>query len=378
MKKLPTYEECVKICNSYEESTFHENIYEIKGYKISLFNYRLASYLDFEDPIGDESLSARELRGLTFVFNKDGSLYKRYLLLSKFFNLNETEETLYRRINEKEIVSIQEKEDGSLLSFLELPNKEIIARSKMGFDNDISINSQKIFEENIFLNKFIKDCLKNNLVPIFEYVSPMNRIVLDYPETDLILTKVRNNVTGEYVDINNLDTSGINVAKHYDLVSLDELLEINKHDTEKEGYVVGYIDENELCFFKLKNQWYRDRHYYTTEFIHQDNIIVNHILDGNIDDILSVIDNDEIKDKVDDINTIVKKKVDEHMKESSKLLKELKEMSVKDFAIKHSKHKYFGIVMSVHNYGNDLYEIVIDYIKDRVKKLEETRNWLYN
>jgi hypothetical protein len=59
---LPTYSECVEMC-SPESSPFYEIKLILDGYKISLFNYRLASSSDFTKS------KSKEMRGLTFVFN---------------------------------------------------------------------------------------------------------------------------------------------------------------------------------------------------------------------------------------------------------------------------------------------------------------------
>ena len=83
---LPSYEEAVELCQ-YPESPFYETKTEVDGFPVSIFNYRLAQYSDFNTPIESKpELTGFEMRGLTFVFNQDGSLYKRYLLLDKFFN----------------------------------------------------------------------------------------------------------------------------------------------------------------------------------------------------------------------------------------------------------------------------------------------------
>ena len=71
------------------DSTFYESKFVIDGYNVSIFNYILAQYSDFIDNL------AFEMRWLTYVFNKDGSLFKRYLLLHKFFNLNQVAESQY-------------------------------------------------------------------------------------------------------------------------------------------------------------------------------------------------------------------------------------------------------------------------------------------
>jgi len=51
---------------------------------------------------------------------------------------------------------------------------------------------------------FARDCIGEGYTPIFEWCSNKNRIVLDYPEDQLILTSVRHMITGEYQKLWNI------------------------------------------------------------------------------------------------------------------------------------------------------------------------------
>ena len=145
---LPSYEEAVELC-SYEESPFYETKIEVDGFPVSIFNYRLAQYSDFNEPIkSNPNLKAFEMRGLTFVFNKDGSLYKRFVLLEKFFNLNQVPDSMYSVIKNYKIRYVNNKEDGSIASFIKLPNGKVVGKSKMGFDNDQANGINKIYKRN--------------------------------------------------------------------------------------------------------------------------------------------------------------------------------------------------------------------------------------
>ena len=124
---LPTYEECRQICDANENFLFYESRTEIDGFLISIFNYRLAQSNNFNQPIpGNSKIKAHELRGLTFVFNKDGSLYKRFLLLDKFWNMNQTECSMYSVVKDYKIKNIYNKEDGSVASFIQLPSASVL------------------------------------------------------------------------------------------------------------------------------------------------------------------------------------------------------------------------------------------------------------
>ena len=61
----------------------------VNGYNVSIFNYNICYKGLFDNPIPGSDLKGHELRGLMFVFNDDGSLYKRILLLRKFFNVGQ-------------------------------------------------------------------------------------------------------------------------------------------------------------------------------------------------------------------------------------------------------------------------------------------------
>jgi len=45
---IPTYEECLQICESNDNLIFFESHHNVDGYNISIFNYRLAQPKDFE------------------------------------------------------------------------------------------------------------------------------------------------------------------------------------------------------------------------------------------------------------------------------------------------------------------------------------------
>ena len=302
-----TYEEATKIVEN-SNGVFTESKYLIDGFNISIFNYRLATYENFINPINDSSLNGLELRGLTFIFNKDGSLFKRYLLMEKFFNINENEGTQLTDLNKLKIKSVYNKEDGSVISFVKLPNGKVVAKSKASFDSYQANKANFIYNNDDDIKSFVDDMLNIDIVPIFEYVSPFNKIVINYNNDELILLKLRNNKTGEYFNIDNITEEwNIKVPEKFNY-TLDELEELSKSVEGKEGWVIEF--ENGLKV-KKKTEWYFSLHKLYTEDLNKENYLIEKIIKEEIDDVISILDNspyhDFIREKVNKITNLISK-----------------------------------------------------------------------
>ena len=402
---LPTYEEAVELC-SYDESPFYETKIEVDGFPVSIFNYRLARYSDFNEPIESKpELKAFEMRGLTFVFNKDGSLYNRYVLLEKFFNLNQVPDSMYSVVKNYKIRFVNNKEDGSIASFVKLPNGKVVGKSKIGFDNDQANGINKIYKTNPDVKSFVDWCLNNDIVPIFEYVAPHNRIVLRYSEEELILLRLRDNKTGKHIDIkDHLDKIGsIKIAPFEDDHTLDDLIEKSKTEAEKEGWIVQFDNDHML---KIKTDWYFQRHGLLTNDIYREHIIIGYILDELIDDVIAQIPEDEKEShlRINKIISIVKRALRDKVDEMNKAYKDYIDSGVskKEYALKNKTNPIFPFVMNLEKAENmkkmsreqilDIYddiesyerslkrcepfEMAKEWLRDKTKRLEMAREWL--
>jgi T4 RnlA family RNA ligase len=381
---LPTYEDCVEMC-SREESTFYESKFVIDGYPISVFNYRLAQYRDFVTPLENRpEVKAYEMRGLTFVFNTDGTLYRRFLLLEKFFNLNQVPESAYSIVKNYKIKFVNNKEDGSIASYIQLPNGKILGKSKMGFDNEQANGINRIYRTRTDVKEFVDWCINNNITAIFEYVSPANRIVLRYLEEDLILLRMRDNSTGKHLDIkDHLDKIGtIRIAPFEDdSKDLDSLIEVNATQVDKEGVIVQTEDEyGKDFFFKIKTPWYCERHGLLTNDLYREHIIVGYILDDKIDDILGQVPEDEKEahERINKIISIIKKAVSDKEEDIKKSYQVFLDMGSdrKEYALKYyKKEPNFGYVMQMAK-GIEPYELAKDWVRDQNARLLISRDFL--
>jgi len=394
---IPTYEQALELCSG-EEAPFYESKMVVDGFNVSVFNYRLAQYKDFANPIPEKpELKGYEMRGLTFIFNEDGSLFNRYVLLEKFFNLNQVPESLYSVVKNYKIKFVNNKEDGSIASFVKLPNGKIVGKSKMGFDNDQADGINRVYKTNKEVKSLVDWALNNNIVPIFEYVAPNNRIVLRYPSEELILLRLRDNATGKHIDIrDHLDKVGsIRVAPFEDEIKdLDHLIELNATQVDKEGSIVTCEDENGRdFFFKLKTPWYCERHGLLTEDLYREHIIIGYILDDKIDDILGQVPEDEKEahERINKIISIVKKAIADKVSEIEKSYEQFVKsgLSKKDYAINQRKNNpNFGFVMNMVKADDlrkmskeeilDIYDNMEDYEKalQRCEPYEMAKMWL--
>ncbi len=79
---LKSRDECQQIVKSTD--AFYCTETEVQGFKVEMYDYRLASYSDFE------KYKAYELRGLTFIYNPETEEWERHIALQKFYNCNQT------------------------------------------------------------------------------------------------------------------------------------------------------------------------------------------------------------------------------------------------------------------------------------------------
>jgi len=379
MLYLPTYEDAKAMVTENGELVFYEIIHYIDDFKISTFNYRLPLYSNFISPLKNRTnVDAKELRGLTFVFNSDGSLYKRYLLMRKFWNVDQVPETMYSKIKNYKLKHCYNKVDGSLITFIKLPNGRVITKTKMGFNNDQTKAANNIYNTNNKINNFVNFCLDNDIISMWEFVSFKNRIVLDYDKENLILLKLRDNKTGNYLDIEKFRNKGFDVVEQENY-TLDEFMILSETLTNKEGCVFTLIDNNgDDLMVKKKTEWYFTQHNLVTNEINRENYVINAILTNTIDDIVAQLDKKRDADKIkfiNDIEAIVSNFLKERILEVEDLVSKFNG-DKKEFAIRYKKDKNFGLAMLVINKKDNVYNIVKNWLLSQTKKLESARSFI--
>jgi RNA ligase len=163
----------------------------------TVINY-MVSMPDTFDMTGPDDLGGairRECRGIKFY--PDGTIASR--VFHKFFNIGEREETQIHKIDLTSQHTLMDKRDGSMIHPM-MVNGYIRWMTKMGL-SDVALQAEKYINTTNNYNPFAAWCIESGLTPIFEYTGPNNRIVVSYEKEELVLLAVRDNITGEYLNV---------------------------------------------------------------------------------------------------------------------------------------------------------------------------------
>lgn len=337
----------------------------INGRNVHQYNYHLACHKDFEDPFHesdiDMDIKGYELRGLTFVEQEDGT-YKRTLFMSKFFNLNEIESNMLHHLKDKEIRRIAIKDDGSAIGFVKIGDK-IFGKTKYSFVSEQAIAATEIYNKDENIRSFVDWCLENDYSPLFEFISDKNLIVVRYQDTKLRLIQLRDNKTGEYLDIYNLDLGDLHYADEIEKISLNQIIDLFQTIEGIEGYVITFADGHMV---KVKTKWYIDRHHIVTEDASKENFIIKYTLEETIDDILAQVVNQADREKIEEVSSKIVHHVNETVFEIQEIVSKFDGDRQKFFQ-DNKNHKFQGVVMRGLN--DSSYEYIEEQlVKEILKK----------
>ncbi len=272
---------------------------------IQIVNYVVNKPDTFFTPDSEINAIRRECRGL--VFDTYGNLISRPY--HKFFNVNENEEvsvtTLQEIINQKHW--FMEKLDGSMVRPI-ITSRGLKLATKMGF-SDTAVRAQSWLDTCSLSDEygvFMLQVLSDGFTPIFEWVSPQDRIVIDYGQSNLILTGLRNNFTGKYFDYlpmkSYAEDFGIPVV-NANIVSgnLQSIISDIRGEEDSEGYVIRFEGSGHMA--KVKNEWYIQIHS-AKELVTNDRLVVHAIFDENLDDLKSLLPSEDL-DRVNRLEKVV-------------------------------------------------------------------------
>ena len=245
----------------------------------TVINY-VVSMADTFDMTGPDDLTGairRECRGIIFDIN--GFIMSRPF--HKFFNVNEREETQTHLIDMSQPHTIMEKMDGSMIRPV-WQNMLLRLATKMGV-TDIAEEAEKLLTAEQY--DWLEQVMLTGVTPIFEYIAPTNKIVIEYGEPKLVLLAMRNNESGNYYMPH---LAPFEMVPQYGSVDggLAEYIARAREMQGREGDIIRFVNGHML---KVKNDWYVRIHK-TKDLIRTDRNIADIIVNEQLDDVLPLLD----------------------------------------------------------------------------------------
>jgi RNA ligase len=246
----------------------------------TVINYLVAMPDTFHMEGSDDVMGAirRECRGL--IFDTEGNIMSRPY--HKFFNVNEKEETQTHMLDMARAHVVMDKLDGSMIRPVRMHGMVRLA-TKMGV-TDIAMEAEKLLDPGQY--DWLDDMMVDGFTPIFEYVAPTNKIVVEYAEAKLILTAVRETVSGEYRSLRQWDAPFELVRTDASIFDFNAYLTYARDQQGREGDIIRFADGHMV---KVKNDWYVQIHK-TKDIVAVDRNIVELVLNETIDDTRAMLD----------------------------------------------------------------------------------------
>lgn len=137
----------------------------------------------------------RECRGIIFD-SKTGDIIRRPF--HKFFNVNEREETQLHNLDFSKEHWIDTKLDGSMIAVF-INEGEIVYGTKMVAPDFHELVKKFVDASDVDYEGFCRKIIADGYTPIFEFMHPQKRIVIDYgKEPTLILLAARHMLSGKF------------------------------------------------------------------------------------------------------------------------------------------------------------------------------------
>ncbi len=314
-------------------------------------NYAIFKYNQLES---DMSLRiVQESRGVIIDLNDYTVACRAF---DKFFNVQEP----YAVKLTKNIRAL-EKIDGSIIKIWSDRNNNVrVSTNGMidAADADIllPVNEVKTYQDlfNKALNetnmKFEDFKEYRNYTLIFELVSPLNRIVVPYQNTELFFLGVRDNRTGQEWTPYDFDDEKLNNnfsrPRLYDIQTVEQAIDVARTlGADREGFVL--VDEN-FNRVKVKGSEYLAMHLLRNNTLSQRNFL-EAVLENKQDDLVAFFP------EYEPFIRNIEKKINNYIKNVESALKMANyDLNKKDFALEVLNNEY------MKNYSNILFKVYGD------------------
>lgn len=265
---------------------FPEFILADRG-ELLVANYLVNMEHSFGDPADPLAQIRRECRGLKFDAATGRIVARPY---HKFFNVNERDETQVGQLDLARPHHILEKLDGSMIHAVPLADGFRFC-TKMGI-TEVSMAAEEFVARHANIYQLVQDLHGQGYTVIFEWCSPRQRIVIDYPQDQLVLTAVRNTVTGVYTSHEQLLALGnqysvpVVGALAGTYANMQSLIDHTRGLVNCEGFVVRWDDGH---MTKIKADQYVLLHR-TKDQVRLEKNVVDIIVNEKSDDLKPLLD----------------------------------------------------------------------------------------
>ena len=229
----------------------------------------------------------RECRGMIFNTATGEVIARRY---HKFFNCGEKAETQINEIDFNEPHVILEKLDGSMITPV-WTDAGLRWGTKMGI-TDVALPVEEFVKANPHYTHYANICRAAGYTPIFEWCSRKQAIVIDHPVDRLVLTALRNTITGEYEPYDRMKQSpnelAIPIVEAYNgtAENMQALIDYTRDLVGMEGFVVRF-DSGHMI--KVKAEDYLRKHK-AKESLSREKNVIELIVTEKADDVKSFLD----------------------------------------------------------------------------------------
>jgi len=314
---IPSFDECVNMTKNKDIFIRKDEV--LDGVPIATFSYRLASYKDFYGVKGSFNM-----RGITFRSDTKELLA---LPLHKFWNLNENEFVTDKIFENKKILHVSEKYDGSLVYFFMLNNK-LFCKTKLNCYAEQACWAMDIVNKKSDLKDFIVKQISSGFTPMFEFISPRNQIVVLYSREELKYICSRSMNTGLY----DFCDYGLESVDKYSFTDVEKIMSaINSSDKNREGFVVVFEDHSMI---KIKTTDYFNLHK-IRENIYNENTLAEMILSEKLDDVKNFFkDDSNLLEYINNFESNVVNRYNFFKQSALSYFKDNKDLTRKEYAVK--------------------------------------------
>lgn len=356
-----------------------------------IIDYVIADNKTFVANTARQTLILQNLRGTAFS-KETGKIIS--LSFEKFHNLGECPGYMFDDIKSHLQFGFTstEKLDGSMVRVIPINNELGFVFATRGGESReamMAADYVKTLGHRNSIYSTIKSLLSIGLIPIFEFTSRKNRVVIDHPCDDLTLLAVRSIHTGQYIhDIKKIAKNmGLYcvTSEFYDSHEFGAFVEeIKNYPVHQEGVVLQLIDGKRI---KIKGDEYCFAHK-SLDGLKFEKDALKACIDGSIDDIIPILPETQrihieqyrakVLDKLTEFANKLTVDRDEILNKTHGV--DDKEYR-KQFAELSKDHPFFSLLMRITFNTVEIEHTVKEYFLSKTTsstKLETIRNYIPN